>query len=195
MPGPHDTALHRAQLYLRRQRWVLAGAVTAALLLALAVSLAWRHVQRGEDQARRGDEVSAYLAQALAEVAGADPLLLAPRLQQALEQARGGFAGRPVLRGQVLTALALRFRALGQPEQALAVLREAVALLQGTAAGEPALQQARAELAWQLLEAGPSAAAQARTLAQQVLDGCGKATAACEAPRLQAADVLRRAAP
>lgn len=199
VPGAPGGALHLARLFLRRNRLALvAGVLAGALLLALA-NVGWRAYSQGQAQARRGDQVQVFLAEHLpGPVPGADGQppdigVEAPRLQRALETARFGFPGDPVLRGQVITALGLRFRALGQPEQAQAVLQEAVTLLKGTArAGDPALHNARVALAQQLLQLGEAgAAAQAAALARQVLDGC-TAGDACAAARDAARAVLQQ---
>jgi len=82
---------------------------------------------------------------------------------------------------------------LGQPDQALTVLQEAVTLLQGTArADEPVLGAARAELARQHLLSGSDAGRQRATmLAQQVLATC--TGSACTAARGAAQQVLQDA--
>jgi len=167
VPGARAGAGHRARLYLQRNRLQLAAGVLLCAVLAVAGNAGWRAYQRGRGQVQRADQVRAFLEEQFPELAPAgaaapaasaalpDISVEAPRLQRALERARMGFAGQPVLRGQVITALGVRFRALGQPEQALAVLQEAVALLQGTAdASDPALLAARAELARQQQAAG-----------------------------------------
>ena len=190
VPGAPGGAWHHTRLALRRERVPLAVSSLLVLVLVAAGLYGWQHIQRGAGQAQRADAVQAFFQRALPEVAdasaspvaagagaGADVAVMAPRLQRALEQARAGFAGEPVLRGQVITGLAVRFRALGQPEQAQAVLQEAVQLLQATAAsGEPALHLARAELAWQLVHNRvPQAAEQARALVAPVEKACSGA--------------------
>ena len=203
VPGADGGPLHLARLFLRRHRARLVVGLLAAVLLAAAVNWAWRNVQRSQGQAQRADQVQFFLEESLQETsapaaaasAAADPAVQAPRLQRALEKARMGLDGEPVLRGQVITALGVRFRALGQPEQALAVLREAHTLLQGTAsAGDPALHTARSELAVQLLDSGAAgASAQAAALARQVLDGCTTSGDACAMARQRAQVVLKTA--
>lgn len=200
VPGAPGGALHLGRLYLRRNRLALgAGVLVGALLLGLG-NAGWRAYQRGAAQAQRVDQVQVFLAEHLPGPApGADGqppdiAVEAPRLQRALELARFGFAGEPVLRGQVITALGQRFSALGQPDQAQAVLQEAVTLLQGTAnAADPALHTARASLAQLLLQGGAAGAAgQAAALARQVLEGCS-AGEACAAARSAAQAVLQQA--
>ena len=190
VPGAPGGTWHQTRLALRRERVPLAMASLLVLALVAAALFAWQHFQRGQGQAQRADEVQAFLQQALHEDASAsvpvatDLAVMAPRLQRALEQARAGFAGEPVLRGQVITALGVRFRELGQPEQAQAVLREALALLMGTAAaGDPALHAAQAQLAWQLVQPGAPAAAagEAAALARSALLGCTQTGPVCEA--------------
>lgn len=153
VPGASGGAPHLARLYLRRNRLALGAGVLVAGLLVGVGNAGWRAYQRGTDQTQRSDQVQVFLAEHLpGPVPGADGqppdiAVEAPRLQRALETARFGFPGDPVLRGQVITALGQRFSALGQPEQAQAVLLEAVALLQSTArADDPALLAARAAL-------------------------------------------------
>lgn len=198
VPGAHATALHRAGLFARRNRLALAGGTVGVLLLAGVLSMAVSHFRQSQQQAERSNVARQFVAEALGEAAAgaasaaADPAWLAPRLQRALEQTRTGFDGRPVLRGQVLTELALRFRDLGQGEQALAVLREAVDLLQGTARpADPALGMARAQLAWQLVEVrGAAAGSEPRALAEQVIEHCGGS--ACAAAVQRANEVQQR---
>lgn len=191
--GPHATAFHRGKLFARRHRVKLAGGALAVLLLGTVLTVGVRHVQRGQQQAERASQAKVYLAQALGEdpnaaapASAADPAQLAPRLQRTLEQARIGFDGEPVLRGQVITELGLRFRDIGQTEQAQNVLREAEALLQGTAAAsDPALGRARAELALLLVQSKASGAReQAKALIDKVLASCTGAR--CEPARQQA---------
>ena len=203
VPGAGGDALHRARLWLRRHRVRLAlGVVGGALVLALAWA-GWQAWQRGQGQTQRADAARIFLQEQLPEAlpeavpeasaptTAPDLAVEAPRVQQALEKARMGFAGEPVLRGQVITALGVRFRVLGQPDQALAVLQEAVTLLQGTArADEPALGAARAELARQhLLEGSPAGRERATALAQQVLATC--TGGACAAARGASQQVLQ----
>jgi len=199
VPGAPGGALHLTRLFLRRNRLALGAGVLVLGLLATVGSAGWRAYQRGAAQTQRSDQVQVFLAEHLpGPVPGADGqppdiAVEAPRLQRALETARFGFPGDPVLRGQVITALGRRFSALGQPEQAQAVLQEAVTLLQGTAnAADPALHAARVALAQQLLQAGGAGApAQAAALARQVLDGCS-AGDACAAARTAAQAVLQQ---
>jgi serine/threonine-protein kinase len=197
--GPHATALHRAQLFARRNRMALAGGALGVLVLASVVTLGVRHFQRGQQQSDRASQARVYVMQALGEdpaasapALPANPAKLAPRLQRTLEQARIGFDGEPVLRGQVITELGLRFRDIGQPEQAQAVVREAVALLQSTApASDPALGHARAELALLLVESRASGAReQTKALVDKVLADCGGAR--CEPARQQASLALQK---
>lgn len=199
VPGAGGDALHRARLWLRRHRARLAlGAVGGALVLALA----WAGLQgwqRGQGQTQRADAARVFLQEQLPEAlpdapaptTAPDLAVEAPRVQQALEKARMGFAGEPVLRGQVITALGVRFRVLGQPDQALAVLQDAVTLLQGTArADEPALGAARAELARQHgLDGSTAGRERATALAQQVLATC--TGGACAAARAAAQQLLQ----
>ncbi|MBL8306613.1 MAG: hypothetical protein JNM33_07940 [Rubrivivax sp.] len=201
VPGGHATALHRATLFARRHRLALAGGAVGVLLLATVLSMAVNHFRQSQQQAERSNLARAFVMEALGEaepVEGAasaatpavDPALLAPRLQRALEQTRTGFDGRPVLRGQVLTELALRFRDLGQGDTAQAVLREAVDLLQGTArSADPALAMARAQLAWQLVD-NRTPGSEAKVLAEQVLAQCGGS--ACAPARQRAEEALQR---
>ncbi|KPF96693.1 hypothetical protein IP87_13315, partial [beta proteobacterium AAP121] len=163
VPGAGGGTLYLARLWLRRHRLRLALGAVAALLLGAAAWAGWQTWQRGQGQAQRSDAARLFLQEHLPEALPAAPgtsasaadaslpvdlAIEGPRVQAALERARAGFAGQPVLRGEVLTALALRFRVLGQPEQAQGVLQEAVNLLQTTARpDEPALGAARAELA------------------------------------------------
>ena len=203
VPGAGGNALHRTRLWLRRHRARLAlGVGCGALLLGLAWA-GWQAWQRGQGRTQRADASRAFLQEHLPEAvldtatpapaptAAPDMAVEAPRVQQALEKARMGFAGEPVLRGQVITALGVRFRMLGQPDQALAVLQEAVTLLQGTARGDdPALGAARVELARQhLLEGSAAGRERATAMAQQVLATC--TGSACTAGRAAAQQVLQ----
>lgn len=214
VPGAAGGSVHLARLFLRRHRVRLGAGALGLVLLAALANWGWNSYQRSQGQAQRADQVQAFLETALrppdaapgetpeaaasaAAAAASDPAIEAPLLQRALEKARTGFDGEPVLRGQAITALAVRFRAIGQPEQALAVLQEAHTLLKGTAsAGDPALHGAAAELAQQLLDnAAPDAARQATTLARQVLQGCTSSGPACAAARGRAERVLKASAP
>lgn len=190
--GPHVTALHRARLFVRRRRLPLAGAAAGVAALVLAGNLLLGYFSSRQQQEARADAVAEFLAEAVPAATPAEPAVLAPLLQAALERARTGFPGKPILRGQVMTALAVRFRELDQPEQALAVLREAHALLQGNARpGDPALHGAQAELAVELAATRtPAGTAEARQLAQRVLDHCGTGAPLCAPARHTASAVL-----
>ena len=201
VPGAGGSAAHSARLWLRRHRTRVAlGVGVGAVVLALAWS-GWQAWQRGQGQTQRADAARVFLQEQLPEALPEAPpptgtldlAVEAPRAQQALEKARMGFAGEPVLRGHVITALGVRFRVLGQPEQALAVLQEAVTMLQGTSrADEPALGAARAELARQhLLQRSAAGRERAFSLAQQVLATC--TGNACAAARTAAQNVLQDA--
>lgn len=213
VPGAGGDALHRAGLWLRRHRMRLGlGALVAALVLGAGWA-GWKAFQRGQGQSQRADAVRLFLQEQLPEAqpgtpalgpatsSAASPATLpdlaleAPRLQRALEKARTGFAGEPVLRGQVITALGVRFRTLGQPEQALAVLQEASTLLKSTArADDPALGMARAELAQQWkLEGSTAGRDRAATLALEVLQTCSGT--ACAPARALAQRVQQAVAP
>jgi hypothetical protein len=202
VPGAGGSAVHRTRLWLRRHRWRLALGLVGGVVALAAAWAGWQAWQRGQGQSQRADAARVFLQAQLPEALPEAPppatppdlAVEAPRVQQALEKARAGFAGQPVLRGQVLTALGVRFRVLGQGDQALAVLQEAVTLLQSTArADEPALGAARAELAQQwLLEGGATGRERAAALAQQVLASCSGS--ACSAARAQAQRVQQAAA-
>lgn len=197
VPGARGDALHRARLWLRRHRARLALGVVGGLVVLALATAGWQAWQRGQGRAQRADAARVFLQEHLPEAlpdaanpasaaAAPDLAIEAPRVQQALDKARMGFAGEPVLRGQVITALGVRFRVLGQADQAEAVLQEAVTLLQGTSrADEPALGAARAELAQQWLLQGTEAGRQrAAALASEVLQHCSGA--ACTTARQQA---------
>jgi hypothetical protein len=188
--------LHRARLLLRRRRGVVAAGVLALAVAAVALATLLQQHRRGQAQDTREVQAHAYLAQVLPpDEAASDPVQTLPRLRRALEQARASFDGEPVLRGLVLTRLGSHFAEAGQPEQALAVLREALALLKGTArAGDPALHAAQAQLAAQLaaqLPAQGPPSAEARDLARQALDGCAESTPACAPVRALAQQMLQ----
>lgn len=199
VPGAKGGTLYLARLYVRRRRVPLALAALATVLALAGGVAGWQAWQRGQGQAQRADEVRVFLQQHLPEALPETPAptgtpdlaIEAPRVQQALERARAGFDGQPVLRGQVITALGVRFRVLGQPDQALAVLQEAETLLQRTARpDDPALFMARAQLALQWLQlGGVTARSRADTLAQQVLQGC-TSSPACDPARALAQQVV-----
>jgi hypothetical protein len=195
--GLHATPVHRAGLFARRHPLALTASAVGAVMLTVAFTLLVRHIQTGREQQVRSDRARAFVQQVagVEPDAAAGPAQQAARLQRALDQARTGFDGEPVLRGLVLTELALGFRAVGQPEQALTVLREAHALLQSTAArNDPALGRARAQLALQLLdEPAASAQTQALALARQVVVECS--SSACAPARLVAREVIQRLDP
>lgn len=187
----------RARLFAVRHRRALAFGALALALLAGAGSVFFGRWQRSQAQLQRLDEARAFVAEVLQGAdalapgaAPADAATQAQRAQSALVQARTGFEGQPVLRGLVLGELALRFRRLGQPEQALAVLREAHTLLKATAApADPALHLAAAQLALQLRSStAADAAAQSRELATQVLAACDGS--GCEGARAAAQAAL-----
>jgi hypothetical protein len=177
---------HRLRLFARRRRIALATLAVVALVAGgLAAASAWRQA-RHRAQHQRLEQAREFLA-ALPLAVEAAPgqvmgqVTVAQMLQAALLRTRQGFAGEPVLRGQVLAELGTMWRHIGQPEQALQVLREAHELLKATAAvGDPALHLGQALLAQALMQEGSAAAAvEARTLATQALAGCDRAGAPC----------------
>lgn len=192
---------HRVRLFLARHRAACATSLLVVCVLAAAGALLARQQAREQAQAQRATQAREFLfelledaepaaGQSAAQVTGAQ------MIQAALARARVGFADQPILRGNVLVELGHMLQRLDQPEQALAVLREAHALLAGTdAAGDPTVHFAEVFLAQALADGDePTAQAQSLALAQTALAGCGSDTTRCAKVRAYAHDLLRNAA-
>jgi hypothetical protein len=147
----------------------------------------WQQHQQAQRLDDRDQRAAAFMAEALPPAARN-----AQRWQAALTRARGAFEGEPALRGQVLTALGVAGREIGQPEGALQALSEAHALLQRvTRADDPARLTAATEWASQgLLNGRPEAAATASTWAEQALQSCREDSARCALARASAHHTL-----
>ena len=202
--------LHRLRLFITRHRWGLsAGALLCAVLLVAGV-LMWRQQLREQHQAQRATQAREFLFEVLEDLEPTEPTartaaLAAPHtttasalslLQSALARARAGFAEQPVLRGNVLVELGHLLHRLDQPEQALAVLRDAHNLLAATAsADDPTLHFAEVFMARVLAENDAAAErAKAMPLAQTALAGCAADTLRCAKVRAYAHELLRNAA-
>ena len=188
---------HRMRLFARRHR--IAVRVTALGLCAAigAGAVVWRQHAREIDQTQRADRAREFLFDLVEDV---EPLANQPQdepqgvriVEAALARAGRKFAGQPVLHGQVLTELGLMLRRLHRPEEALKVLRQADALLEGTAAADDAaLQIARSQLALQLLsDDAQDSPHRAELLARQALEACSGDRARCAKAHAYAHDVL-----
>jgi serine/threonine-protein kinase len=188
---------HRAGLFGRRHRLALVTTTLLAGVLAAGATVLARQHAREVAWEREAFQSRDFLVELLndaepAATQGSGPVTGEQMVDSALIRARAGFAGQPVLRGQMLTELGMMYRKLNQPERALAVLGEAYALLRSSAAADdPALHIGAAQWAIQLnLDRRPEDARQADVLARQVLAGCMADTPRCARARAFARNVL-----
>jgi len=195
------SAPHRVHLFFARHRAALTASFAAICLAAAAGLLLAREHARETAQAQRALQASRFVLDLLedAEPAagpGSGPVTSLQMLDSALERARHGFAGQPVLRANVLVELGHMFQVLGQPERAFAVLREAEATLVGVVpSDDPLLHLAQAYLAIAFLDRDDDdAPRQAGDRARTALAGCGGDARLCAKAGAYAHDVLRNLA-
>ena len=199
--GPASPA-HRARLFVARHRAGVAVTLLAACVVATGSALLVRMQSREAVQAERALQARQYLldlmedAEPAAGQAAGPAVTSLQMLNSGLERARHSFAGQPAMRGNVLVQLGHMFQVLDQPEQALAVLREAHALLvKAVPADDPMLHFAEAYLAIAFADRDEAdAPQQAMTWANAALAGCGADTVLCAKVRAYGHDVLRNLA-
>ncbi len=188
---------YRAGLLLRRHRAV-AVAVAAGLVLATTLAgLGWRQHLLTEEQRARAEQVREFMYDLVEDAEpdeqhpGAEPTGR-QMVAAAVQRARDRFGTQPRLKGEVLAELGLMLGRLGDAPQGARLQREAYAVLLAHAPpGDGALNQARANLAGQLLESGDVAGAQA--LAAEALRHCLEGNG-CAKARVYGEVVLARAA-
>ena len=192
---------HRVRLFMARHRAGLVATLIAAGLVASAGALIARQHARAAEQAQRAQAAREFLMDLIedAEPAagqGAGPVTSLQMLNGALERARAGFAGQPVLQGNVLVELGHMFQVLDQSDQALAVLREAHVLLAKTVpSDDPMLHLAQAYLAIEHADRDDAdAAKQATSWANAALGACRGDAVQCAKAGAYAHDVLRNLA-
>lgn len=159
---------HRTALFVRRHRRPLVAATAAGLLLASAIGVALqRHAReraQQEQTAQARNFLFAFMEDAdFTEGTSSAPITAAQMVERAIQRARDDFPGQPALRGSVLANLGIVLRRIdpGQPQRALALLREAHGLLEaGAEPDDPALH-----IAELLLRRGDGAGARAQLLA------------------------------
>ena len=195
------SALHRTRLFFARHRPALVASFAAICLVATAGWLLAREHAREAAQSQRALQASRFVLDLMedAEPAtgqGAGTVTSLQMLDSALERARHGFVGQPVLRANVLVELGHMFQVLGQPERALAVLREAQgSLVVAVPADDPMLHLAQAYLAIAFLDRDDDEAPrQAAEWARTTLAGCRGDAILCAKADAYAHDVLRNLA-
>jgi serine/threonine protein kinase len=184
---------HRLRLLLRRHpRTGWAAGMAGVALAAAAALAAQQHLASRAQEARAAsvrdimfDKVSdaeADESRPGTEVTGRQ------MVDAAVARARTELAAAPLLQGELLVELGRMYFRLGQPALSVATLAEALALLQPLAApDDPALNKARAHLAWQTMDNDPDGAGQ---LAQQALAACTRRDAECAKARAYALQAL-----
>ncbi|MGM9479968.1 protein kinase domain-containing protein [Roseateles sp. NT4] len=200
LAGPTSLA-HRVGLFAARHRAGLAAILVFIGMVATGGALLMHQHAQETLQAQRAQQARNFLLDLMEDAEPAagqasGPVTGLQMLNSALDRARRGFDGQPALRGNVLVQLGHMFKVLDQPDQSLAVLREAHQLLaQSVDIDDPTLHVAEAQLAIAFSEHDePDAPRQARSWANTALEGCGADTALCAKARAYAHDVLRNLA-
>lgn len=172
------SALHRTRLFVQRHRLASAlGAVAVATMCGFGGAAWHAHTQTQEARAR-ADAVRDFMFDLVddAEPDETRPAAAAEptgrqMLAGAVVRARTSFQDQPRLRGEVLGELGRMTGRLGDADESLKLLREALALLAATAPDEdPSLNKVRTYVAAAALGAGEID--QAQTLARLALRNC-----------------------
>ncbi len=176
---------HRARLFVQRHRVASALGALAVLVSAGFAAAAWQaHAQTQEARAR-ADTVRDFMFDLVDDAEpdetgdGAEPTGR-QMLAGAVARARANFPLQPRLRGELLGELGRMQGRLGDTDASLALLQEALALLQANApAADPALNKVRAHAAAALVGTGDIERAEplVRAVLRDCLDGvdCAKA--------------------
>ena len=188
-----QTPWHRGRLFVRRHR---AASLVAACGVVTSVTLgamAWQQHVASLQQGQRAEAVRDFMFDLVedAEVDENHPEIEPTGRQMiagAIRRARSGFAGQPRLRGELLAELGRMRGRLGDADDAAAVQRDALALLEANAPpGDGALNKARARVADLRLQHGDNDGAD--TLARTVLRDCRQGRD-CAKARMYADTVL-----
>lgn len=173
----------RVRLALRRHpRASAAVALAAAALLAVG-AIALAQFQSSRQQATRAAAVRNFLFEMVSD---AEPNDNAPDgevtgrqiVDAAVARARRDFGDQPLVRGEVLGELGRLYNRLNRPEESVAVLDEAIALLEHhTTPGHGGLNKARIWRAEHLRMAGHLDEAQALT--QRAMQACSDRSDDC----------------
>jgi tetratricopeptide (TPR) repeat protein len=191
----------RLVLFVRRHRVsIAAAALTLAGLLA-AGGLALNERINAREQESRLSQVRLFMLTTLTDV---EPLEGHPAetmtglelLQAALQRARTSFASEPTLRAEVFNEIAIMLRRFDRPQEGLALLREANALMEKHAKpDDPGRNILAAQLAGELLaeswRTGDAASlAAVRPLGLQALASCTADSTRCAKARHAACAAL-----
>ncbi len=184
----------RLRLLLRRHRLAAAVGGAALALLLVTAGLAWQGHLDTVAQEQRANAVRSFLFLMMSDVEPVDGSTGAEVtgrqiVAAAIERARDEFASDPVTLGEILGELGRIQLRLGQTEQAGALLRETIALLEPRVPGRHGgLNSARAWLAQVLIREDKPAA---QAVAEQALAACSGDDLACGKARSHAHAVLR----
>ena len=175
----------------------LAGAVAASglVLVLIASVVAFGQYRAARANAERTAEVRDFMFDLVNDaeaVEGHEGEEVTGRqmVEGAVARARRDFGAQPQLQGELLGELGRMYLRLGAAEAAVPVLLESVAVLEKHApADDPALNKARANLAYVQLQTGGDREA-ARALAARARDACANDTVDCAKARAYAANFL-----
>jgi eukaryotic-like serine/threonine-protein kinase len=175
---------YEARLFLLRHRWPVGMTATVFAIASLAALQSWQSNQALNQQRARTERLQLFMANLLgdAEPSGAPDsgVVTAKELvDRGRERAERDYAEQPMFRGELLNELARVYLRIGETDTGMAVLEEAVQLLERYAAvDDPTLNAARAQLGGLLLTG--TQRGKALNLLEGAIRDCSRQSTACE---------------
>ncbi|WP_280155072.1 serine/threonine-protein kinase [Piscinibacter sp. XHJ-5] len=199
------SAWRRMRLFVARHQWAVAAVTVGIAALGVTGTLAWMERSNALAQESRLSQVRLFMLTTFTDAEPptghvADSLTGIQMIESALQRARSSFADEPSLRAEVFSEIAIMLRRFARSREALALLREAHALMQVHAPPRDpgrhivAAQLATDELNDFLRSGNPTSLAAVRPLASQALAACSADTRRCAKARAAANIALRNLA-
>jgi eukaryotic-like serine/threonine-protein kinase len=175
---------YQAKLFLLRNRWPAAMAATVVVVALFGAFQSWKNNRAMNEQRARTERLQLFMANLLgdAEPSGApdNGVVTAKELvDRGRERAERDYAEQPMFRGELLSELARVYLRIGETDTGMAVLEDAIQLLESHAVvDDPTLNAARAQLGGLLLTGIQRG--KALNLLEGAIRDCSRQSTACE---------------